>query len=55
MSKEAPNFETSYIGTVGMAHSIKTIIEAPKLYKNHKDKRIIFQIIGDGADKKHRT
>lgn len=47
-------FIISYIGTIGMAHSIKTIIEAAKvILKNHKDIRIVFQIIGDGADKKN--
>ncbi len=47
-------FTISYIGTIGMAHSIKTIIEAAKIiYKKHRDLRIVFQIIGDGADKKN--
>lgn len=45
-------FTISYIGTIGMAHSIETIIEAAKiLNENYGSLKIQFQIIGDGADR----
>ena len=45
-------FKISYIGTIGLAHSIQTIIEAAKILNNrHSELKILFQIIGDGAEK----
>ena len=45
-------FKISYIGTIGLAHSIQTIIEAAKIFNNrHSELKILFQIIGDGAEK----
>ena len=45
------SFIISYIGTIGMAHCIQTIIDAAKILSiNNKDLKIEFQIIGDGAD-----
>ena len=46
-------FQISYIGTIGMAHSIHTIVEAANIMKNDfYDLPIKFQIIGDGAERK---
>ena len=40
------NTTISYIGTIGMAHGINTILEAAKICKN-----VNFLIIGEGAEK----
>lgn len=54
VKRSSKTFIISYIGTIGMAHSIITLIEAAKiLSKKHKDLTIQFQIIGDGADKEN--
>lgn len=42
-------FVVSYLGTIGMAHGLETIIEAAKLVKNDN---IQFLIIGEGASRK---
>jgi glycosyltransferase involved in cell wall biosynthesis len=41
------NFTVSYIGTIGMSHGIKIIVEAAQLIKD-----VNFLIIGEGAEKK---
>ena len=38
-----------YVGTIGMAHSIHTIVEAAQI----ADKRFHFVIMGEGAEKQH--
>lgn len=49
--KELVDFNVSYIGTVGMAHSIITIVEAAKkLQDNFPNLPIKFNIIGSGAE-----
>lgn len=42
-------FVISYVGTHGMAHGLKTLLNAAKVLRNKKD--IIFLLIGDGAEK----
>ncbi|HEY9136355.1 MAG TPA: glycosyltransferase family 4 protein [Pseudomonadales bacterium] len=42
-------FVISYVGTHGMAHGLKTLLNAAKVLRNRKD--IIFLLIGDGAEK----
>ncbi len=42
-------FVAAYIGTVGMAHGLGTILEAAD--KLRDDERIAFLIVGDGADR----
>src|SRR5208283_4998592 len=42
-------FVASYIGTHGMAHSLKTVLKAAK--KLEKNKRILFLLVGDGAER----
>ena len=39
----------SYIGTIGMAHKLETILEAAKILSNVKN--IVFLIIGEGAER----
>ena len=42
-------FVVSYIGTIGMAHAVDTIVEAAELLKNNEE--IVFLIVGEGAHK----
>lgn len=42
-------FVISYVGTHGMAHGLKTLLNAAKVLRNRKD--IIFLLVGDGAEK----
>jgi len=42
-------FVVSYIGTHGMAHSLKTVLEAASILKDRKDIR--FLLVGDGAER----
>lgn len=42
-------FVVSYIGTHGMAHSLKTVLQAAKKLENKKD--ILFMLVGDGAER----
>ncbi len=45
-------FVVSYIGTLGLAHGLSTMLEAAaKLQKEHPD--ILFFLVGEGADKEH--
>ncbi len=44
------NFLVSYIGTVGIAHHLETMLEAAEILRG--DPRITFLIVGDGAQKK---
>lgn len=41
-------FVVSYIGTIGLAHSVGTIIDAANILKEHKD--LEFLIVGGGAN-----
>lgn len=45
----AGRFVVSYIGTHGMAHGLDTILESAELLRD--DARIIFLLVGDGADR----
>lgn len=42
-------FVVSYVGTHGMAHNLKTLLNAARILSNQKD--IVFLLIGDGAEK----
>jgi colanic acid biosynthesis glycosyl transferase WcaI len=42
-------FVAAYIGTVGMAHGLRTILEAAQNLA--ADRRIVFVIVGDGAER----
>lgn len=42
-------FVVSYIGTHGMAHSLKTVLRAAKKLENRKN--ILFMLVGDGAER----
>jgi len=42
-------FVAAYIGTIGMAHGLSTILEAAE--KLRADKRIAFVVVGDGAER----
>jgi colanic acid biosynthesis glycosyl transferase WcaI len=45
-------FVVSYIGTMGLAHGLSTMIEAAaKLQKEYQD--IVFLLVGEGADREH--
>ena len=44
-------FVVSYIGTLGMAHKLETVLEAACLLKD--DNRIQFLLVGDGAEKQN--
>jgi len=46
-------FLVGYVGTIGMAHGLATILEAARLIQN--DHRLHFVLMGDGADKQHLT
>jgi colanic acid biosynthesis glycosyl transferase WcaI len=43
-------FVVSYIGTMGMAHSLETVIEAASMSQNSAP-RIVFLLVGEGAEK----
>jgi len=43
------SFVVSYIGTHGMAHSLKTVLQAAK--KLESKKNILFLLVGDGAER----
>lgn len=48
---ELPHFNVSYIGTIGMAHSIITIVKTAKIIENDYPKLPIkFFLIGSGAE-----
>ena len=42
-------FVAAYIGTVGMAHAVRTIVEAAELLRSEPD--ILLLVIGEGAEK----
>lgn len=42
-------FVASYIGTIGMAHGLDTLLEAAKILKDETN--IVFLIVGEGADR----
>jgi len=44
-------FVVSYIGTLGMAHGLETILDAAAQLHDRPD--ILFLIVGEGAEKKH--
>jgi glycosyltransferase involved in cell wall biosynthesis len=44
-------FVCSYIGTIGMACGLETVLETAKELKRQNDKRIVFLMVGDGAEK----
>jgi len=45
----AGKFVAAYIGTVGMAHGLRTLLEAAERLR--EDSRIAFLIVGDGAER----
>jgi glycosyltransferase involved in cell wall biosynthesis len=45
-------FVVSYIGTIGMAHRLETVIEAAGLLQNSSPE-VCFLIVGEGAEKAH--
>jgi colanic acid biosynthesis glycosyl transferase WcaI len=49
MEIEDNKFLAGYIGTVGMAHGLETLVEAAELCKDHS--HIQFLIIGEGAER----
>jgi glycosyltransferase involved in cell wall biosynthesis len=54
LKRSSNTFMISYIGTLGMAHSIETIIEAARILSTkYKKLTVKFQIIGDGADREN--
>jgi glycosyltransferase involved in cell wall biosynthesis len=44
-------FVAAYVGTHGMAHGLETILDAAEILKDNQ--KIIFLLVGDGADKAH--
>jgi glycosyltransferase involved in cell wall biosynthesis len=46
-------FTVGYVGTIGLAHSLRTILETARLYKAEGNLSIHFLIVGDGSDKKN--
>lgn len=46
-------FLVGYVGTIGMAHGLATILEAARLSQN--DHCLHFVLMGNGADKQHLT
>lgn len=46
------NFVASYIGTIGMAHGLETIIDAAMRLRE-SNPEVIFLIVGEGAEKDH--
>jgi len=48
----AGKFVVSYIGTIGMAHGLETLIEAAVLLQNSSPE-VSFLIVGEGAEKEH--
>jgi glycosyltransferase involved in cell wall biosynthesis len=44
-------FVCSYIGTIGMACGLETVLETAKELKKQNNKKIVFMLIGDGAEK----
>ncbi len=47
----ADKFVISYVGTHGMAHKLRTLLEAAKMLEKHTS--IHFLLVGDGADKEN--
>ncbi len=45
-------FVVSYIGTMGMAHGLETVIEAAALLQD-TNPEIVFLLLGEGAEKEH--
>lgn len=43
-------FLVSYIGTLGMAHGLETLLEAAERFA-HSDPRVMFLVVGEGAEK----
>jgi colanic acid biosynthesis glycosyl transferase WcaI len=44
-------FLAAYVGTIGMAHGLQTILDAAEITKSRPD--IVFLLVGDGADMKN--
>ena len=44
-------FVAAYVGTIGMAHGLSTILKAAQCLR--KDPRIVFLLVGDGAERVH--
>ena len=42
-------FVVSYVGTLGMAHRLETVLKAA--HRLHGDKSVVFMIVGDGAER----
>jgi glycosyltransferase involved in cell wall biosynthesis len=42
-------FVAAYVGTIGMAHGLSTILQAAQCLR--KDSRIVFLLVGDGAER----
>jgi len=54
LKRSSKSFQISYIGTIGMAHSMQTIIDAAKILKaRYNELNIKFKIIGDGAEREN--
>tara|TARA_A100001015_G_C15042778_1_gene740965 strand:+ start:2628 stop:3863 length:1236 start_codon:yes stop_codon:yes gene_type:complete len=48
------DFIVGYIGTIGMSHSIETIVKAAKLFEKEEEfKNLKFLLMGSGAQKKY--
>ena len=45
-------FVVSYIGTIGLAHGLNTVLQAAALLKD-KLPDVVFLLVGEGADKEH--
>ncbi|MGA7907295.1 MAG: glycosyltransferase family 4 protein, partial [Candidatus Sulfotelmatobacter sp.] len=45
-------FVASYIGTMGMAHGLETIVDAAALMQE-SNPRVLFLMVGEGAEKEH--
>jgi colanic acid biosynthesis glycosyl transferase WcaI len=43
-------FVVSYIGTIGMAHGLESLLEAASLLQ-HSSPKVLFLLVGEGADK----
>jgi glycosyltransferase involved in cell wall biosynthesis len=45
-------FVVSYVGTIGMAHGLETVLDAAEIMKRDKQGGIGFLLVGDGANRK---